>query len=104
MSLIKTKQGQNHGLSAYAQSAFGDFTGFIVAWMHWFGLCIGCVAVSIAFIEYFYALTKNLFGENVFLFPESAKVYYAIAIVCLMAYTNLVNRGTSLSILSYLSK
>ena len=42
----------NGGPYAYARQAFGDFTGFLMAWVYWLSFWIGIPVVAIAFVGY----------------------------------------------------
>jgi len=40
------------GPYAYTRAGFGDFAGFLIAWVYWIGLWAGCAAVSVALVSY----------------------------------------------------
>lgn len=48
------------GMQVYAQDAFGDMTGFLVAWSYWIGCWISTAAMAIAFVGYFNVLVPGL--------------------------------------------
>ena len=44
------------GPYSYAHAAFGDFGGFVVAWLYWIALWVACAAITIGFTAYLGAL------------------------------------------------
>ncbi len=77
------------GIPYYVYKAFNsDFLAFQVAWMHWFGLALGCATVAIAFADYL-----------PFLLPfvvKCGKPVTAIVTIWLLVLLNL--RSSSLSV------
>jgi len=51
------------GMQVYAQDAFGDLTGFLMAWSYWIGSCISSSALAVAFVGYFAVLVPGLSGR-----------------------------------------
>ena len=48
------------GSYAYARAAFGDFAGFLVAWMGWISMWVACAALAIGFIAYLGAMVPEV--------------------------------------------
>ena len=53
------------GPYVYAQEAFGDLAGFLIAWGYWISVVFAMAAVSVAFAGYLGALIPALGGNNV---------------------------------------
>jgi len=51
------------GMQVYAQDAFGNLTGFLVAWSYWIGCWIASAAMAIAFVGYFTVLVPDLSNQ-----------------------------------------
>lgn len=51
------------GMQVYAQDAFGNLTGFLVAWSYWIGCWIASAAMAIAFVGYFTVLVPYLSNQ-----------------------------------------
>lgn len=82
LSRIVTKTG---GPYAYAETAFGDFAGFVIAWGYWIALWTGNAGVAVAFA-----------GYVGFLYPpvaESATYGLAIALLSIWILTFVNIRG-----------
>jgi basic amino acid/polyamine antiporter, APA family len=64
---LASRTTRSGGPYVYAQSAFGDLTGFLIAWGYWCSYVISIAAVAIAFAGYlpvfFPALADNQVGE-----------------------------------------
>lgn len=52
------------GIYAYTKLAFGDFTGFLVAWSYWIGLWITSAALATGAISYLSSLVPVLAQSN----------------------------------------
>ncbi|NUP00054.1 MAG: amino acid permease, partial [Nonomuraea sp.] len=50
------------GPYAYAREAFGEFTGFWIAWSFWLTAWIGNAAIAVAWVGYVQYLARGLFG------------------------------------------
>jgi APA family basic amino acid/polyamine antiporter len=48
------------GPYAYARDAFGDFTGFLVAWAYWISLWTGNAAIAVALVSYLHVFWPAL--------------------------------------------
>ncbi|WP_290687787.1 MULTISPECIES: amino acid permease [unclassified Haematobacter] len=82
LSRLVTKTG---GPYAYAETAFGEFMGFLIAWGYWIALWTGNAGVAVA-----------LAGYVGFLFPavaESATYSLAVALVSIWVLTLVNIRG-----------
>lgn len=53
------------GMQVYAQDAFGNLTGFLVAWSYWIGCWISTAALAVAFVGYFAVLVPGLSDQPV---------------------------------------
>lgn len=51
------------GPYAYSREAFGDFAGFLVAWMYWISVAAAIAAIAVAFASYLVPLIPAL-GSN----------------------------------------
>jgi APA family basic amino acid/polyamine antiporter len=70
------------GPYAYARLAFGEFAGFLVAWVYWLSIWCGNAALAVAFVGYL-----DPFVPGVVRTPASAAAL-AIALVWLLAAIN----------------
>lgn len=50
------------GPYAYTRAAFGDFTGFLMAWGYWVSVWVSVAAVTVAFVGYLTAFLPALHG------------------------------------------
>lgn len=48
------------GSYAYTRAAFGDFAGFLVAWIGWISMWVACAALAIGFIAYLGAVVPEV--------------------------------------------
>jgi APA family basic amino acid/polyamine antiporter len=72
------------GPYAYARLAFGDFAGFLVAWVYWLSIWCGNAALAVAFVGYL-----DPFVPSIVRAPASAAAL-AIAVVWLLAGVNVL--------------
>ena len=54
------------GPYAYGREAFGDFVGFLVAWMYWISLVGGNATIAVGFASYFASFFPALGSQPVF--------------------------------------
>ncbi len=69
-SNLSRRSPQAGGPYAYSRDAFGDFAGFLVAWMYWISIAAAVAAISVAFASYLVPLipaigTSPLAGAGV---------------------------------------
>ena len=67
---LSRRSPQAGGPYAYSRDAFGDFAGFLVAWMYWISIAAAVAAISVAFASYLVPLipaisTQPLAGAGV---------------------------------------
>ncbi|MFT5137840.1 MAG: APA family basic amino acid/polyamine antiporter [Arenicella sp.] len=62
---LAQKTRRSGGPYVYAQEAFGDLTGFLIAWGYWLSIVFAMAAVSVAFAGYLGALIPALGSSNV---------------------------------------
>ena len=67
---LSRRSPQAGGPYAYSRDAFGDFAGFLVAWMYWISIAAAVAAISVAFASYLVPLipaisTRPLAGAGV---------------------------------------
>ena len=67
---LSRRSPQAGGPYAYSRDAFGDFAGFLVAWMYWISIAAAVAAISVAFASYLVPLipaigTSHLAGPAV---------------------------------------
>lgn len=64
---LASRTSRSGGPYTYAQEAFGEFTGFVIAWGYWCSYWIAIPAIAIAFAgylpEFFPALAHNSVGQ-----------------------------------------
>ena len=48
------------GPYAYPREVFGDFAGFLLAWMYWVSIAAAVAAIAVAFVSYLTALVPSL--------------------------------------------
>jgi APA family basic amino acid/polyamine antiporter len=51
-SRLARRASRAGGPYAYAREAFGDFAGFLIAWMYWISVSAGNAAIAVAFTSY----------------------------------------------------
>ena len=51
------------GPYAYPREVFGDFAGFLLAWMYWISIAASVAAIAVAFASYLAALVPSLSGH-----------------------------------------
>ncbi len=73
----------NGGPYAYARGAFGDFTGFMMAWIYWISYWIGIAVVAIAFVGYLGVFVPAL-NDN-----AGAQAATALGVIALFTAINL---------------
>ncbi len=49
---LSRRSPQEGGPYAYSRDAFGDFAGFLIAWMYWISIAAAVAAISVAFTSY----------------------------------------------------
>lgn len=85
---LSARYPQEGGLYVWTQHAFGDFSGFLVAWMYW-----------MSNLPYFPAVLYFGAGSLLFAFPHGQKLagsgnyYLAFSLICLAVITLLNVRG-----------
>ena len=52
------------GFYVYTQEAFGNLTGFLIAWGYWLGIIFGITAISTAFVGYLSAVMPAIAVSN----------------------------------------
>jgi APA family basic amino acid/polyamine antiporter len=63
-STLSTRiRGKDGGPYAYAQAAFGDFIGFLIAWGYWISIWVSNAAIAIAFVSAM-SVFFPVFGES----------------------------------------
>jgi basic amino acid/polyamine antiporter, APA family len=72
------------GPYAYPLEVFGDFAGFLLAWMYWISIAAAVAAIAVAFVSYLTALVPSL-GIN-----RWAGAGAAIAVSWLLTGVNMV--------------
>ncbi len=73
----------NGGPYAYARHAFGDLTGFLMAWAYWLSFLMGVPVVAIAFVSYLGVFIPALNGNVV------AQAASAIAVIAVFTAVNI---------------
>lgn len=73
----------NGGPYAYSREAFGDFTGFLMAWAYWLSFVIGVPTVAIAFVGYLGVFIPSLNGNAM------AQLSAAIALIAVFTFINI---------------
>lgn len=73
----------NGGPYAYARHAFGDFTGFLMAWAYWLSFVIGVPTVAIAFVGYLGVFIPALNGDAM------AQLSAALALIAVFTFINI---------------
>src|SRR5215469_6699022 len=48
------------GPYAYPREVFGDFAGFLLAWMYWISIAAAVAAIAVAFVSYLTALVPSI--------------------------------------------
>jgi amino acid transporter len=82
---LSTRYPQEGGLYVWTQYAFGDFSGFLVAWMYW-----------MSNLPYFPAVLYFGAGSLLFAFPHGQKFantsnYYLLFALCCLAVITILN-------------
>ena len=62
---LASRTSRNGGPYAYTRQAFGDFTGFLMAWIYWMSYCLSVPVVAIAFVGYLGVFIPALNGSAV---------------------------------------
>ena len=52
------------GPYAYPREVFGDFAGFLLAWMYWISIAAAVAAIAVAFVSYLTALVPSLAAHS----------------------------------------
>ncbi len=73
----------NGGPYAYTREAFGDFTGFMMAWNYWISYWMGIPVVAIAFVGYLGVFFPALNGSAV------AQAGAALALIAAVTFINI---------------
>ena len=60
LSRLARRTRKSGGPYAYAHEAFGDLTGFLIAWGYWLSLVFAITAISVAFAAYFGSLVPAI--------------------------------------------
>jgi len=60
---LASRTEKSGGFYVYTQEAFGDFTGFIVAWGYWLSIVFATTAITVAFAGYLGAIVPAV-GTN----------------------------------------
>ncbi len=72
---LGTKYPSTGGAYQYTKEAFGDFTGFLSAWLYWNGSWIGNAAIIVAITSYASAVIPVLNNSIVSLVFSSVPIY-----------------------------
>lgn len=59
-SSLSRRSPQAGGPYAYSREAFGDFAGFLIAWMYWISIAASVAAIAVAFASYLEPLIPAL--------------------------------------------
>lgn len=73
----------NGGPYAYAREAFGDLTGFLMAWAYWLSFLMGVPVVAIAFVGYLGVFIPAL-NDN-----AAAQAFTALAVIAVFTAINI---------------
>jgi APA family basic amino acid/polyamine antiporter len=73
----------NGGPYAYSRAAFGDLTGFLMAWAYWLSFLMGIPVVAIAFVSYLGVFIPALNGNPI------AQASTAIALIAVLTVINI---------------
>lgn len=80
---LAARTTQNGGPYAYSRQAFGDLTGFLMAWAYWLSFVLGVPVVAIAFVGYLGVFVPALNGNAV------AQASTAIALIAFFTALNI---------------
>lgn len=80
---LAARTQSNGGPYAYARHAFGDLTGFLMAWAYWLSFLMGVPVVAIAFVGYLGVFIPALNGNTV------AQASAAIAVIAVFTAINI---------------
>lgn len=69
------------GPIVYAKEAFGEFVGFLVAWMYWIGSWVGNAAIITAFMSYLTYFIPQLSSNGLAAFLVSSAMLWTFTIV-----------------------
>ncbi|MBL8547137.1 MAG: amino acid permease [Hyphomonadaceae bacterium] len=73
----------NGGPYAYSREAFGDLTGFLMAWAYWISFLLGVPVVAIAFVGYLGVFIPALNGNAV------AQALSALGLISIFTFINI---------------
>jgi len=82
---LATRTDRTGGPYAYAHDAFGDLTGFLVAWGYWASIFVATPAIAIAFVGYLTVFVPGL--------AESPMAQAGVALTLLWTLTLVSIRG-----------
>lgn len=80
---LASRTKRNGGPYVYAQEAFGDVTGFLMAWCYWVSYWMGIPVVAIAFVGYLGVFVPALNGSAV------AQASAALALIATLTLVNI---------------
>lgn len=80
---LAARTTKNGGPYTYAREAFGDLTGFLMAWAYWLSFVLGVPVVAIAFVGYLGVFIPALNGNAV------AQAGTAIALIAFFTAINI---------------
>ncbi|MEM7360318.1 MAG: amino acid permease [Pseudomonadota bacterium] len=80
---LSSRTNRSGGVFVYAQEAFGDLTGFLIAWGYWTAYWIAIPAAAIAFVGYLVVLIPDLTQNTV------AQTLIALGLIWLSTLINI---------------
>lgn len=83
---LAMKYPKTGGIVVYTREAFGDFAGFLIAWVYWIGQWVGAAAIITACVRYL----SNIFP----IFDQSGAAAFAASTIILWFLTYMGIRGT----------
>ncbi|RZV41810.1 MAG: amino acid permease [Acidimicrobiales bacterium] len=80
---LSHRTSRSGGVYIYAQDAFGDLTGFLIAWGYWAAYWISIPAIAIAFVGYLGVFIPGLDDQ-----PQH-QAMYALALIWVLTFINM---------------
>ena len=93
---LGSKFTQTGGAYQYTKEAFGEFVGFISAWLYWNGSWIGNAAIIVALVSYSTAIFPSLNNPLI-------SIIYGSAVIWIFTIINIINVKVAGKLQSYIT-
>jgi len=97
---LASRTEKSGGFYVYTQEAFGDLTGFIVAWGYWLSTVFGIAAITVAFAGYLGSIVPSIGASG------AMQAFVAAVLIWSLTAINIkgVDAGATLQLLTTLLK